>query len=113
MLPRLATLVSRMTSITVLPDSVLVGIRQQRQEARALHGDRELPLVEGLRAGDATRHDLARLGDVTLERGEVLVVDVLHAFGGEAAEFLAAGEAAVATATIRFTTHSHVSVLLL
>src|SRR4051812_28283505 len=114
MLPRLATFVSRMTSIVVLPDSMLVGIRQQRQEARALHGDSELPLVKGLRAGDAARHDLARLGDVSLERGEVLVVDVLHAFGGEAAEFLATGEAAVSAATttttattiIRF--HGHV-----
>src|SRR3954469_3066318 len=79
----------------MLPDSVLVGVRQQRQEARALHGDSELPLVEGLRAGNAARHDLARLGDVTLEGGKVLVVDVLHAFGGEAAELLPAGEAAV------------------
>ena len=89
----------------MLPDSVLVGVRQQRQEARALHGDSELPLVEGLRARDAARHDLARLGEVSLERGEVLVVDVLHALGGEAAELLAAGEAAV-TAAIRFT-HGH------
>src|ERR1041384_1339657 len=112
MLPRLATLVSRITSISVLPDSVLVGVRQQRQEARALHGDSELPLIEGLRARDTARHGFARLGDVTLERGEVLVVDVLHAFGSEAAELLAAGEAAVATATtIRFTTHGHDSVL--
>src|SRR5512139_3639982 len=104
MLPRLATLVSRITSIELsslgLPDSVLVGVRQQCQEARALHGDSELPLVEGLRARDAARHDLARLGDVPLERGEVLVVDVLHAFGGEAAELLAAGETAVAATTI-------------
>src|SRR3954469_23466360 len=116
MLPRLATFVSRITSISVLPDSVLVGVRQQRQEARALHGDSELPLVEGLRAGDTARHDLVRLGDVTHERGEVRVVDVLHAFGGEAAELLAAREAAVATATttttIRFT-HGHVLLLLL
>src|SRR5215470_4162002 len=103
MLPRLATLVRRITSISVLPDSVLVGIRQQRQEARALHGDSELPLVEGLRAGDAARHDLARLGDIALERGEVLVVDVLHAFGGEAAELLPAGEAAVRALSV----HGH------
>src|SRR5262245_24103819 len=95
MLPRFATFCSSMTSSAVaLP--VLIGVRQQRQEARALHGHRELPLIERLRAGDAARNDLARLGDVALQRGQILVVDVLHAFGGEAAELLAAGKTAVA-----------------
>ena len=56
--------------------SMLVGVRQQREEARALDRHRELALVEGLRAGDAARHDLARLGDVALERGQILVVDL-------------------------------------
>jgi len=69
---------------------MLIGVGQQREEARALDGHRELALVEGLRAGDAARNDLACLGDVALERGEILVVDLLDAFGGEASKLLAA-----------------------
>src|SRR5256885_12809458 len=84
MLPRLATFCSRMTSIEV--PSVLIGVGQQRQKARPLDRHRELALIERFRAGDATRNDLARLGDIALEGGEILVVDRLHAFGGEAAE---------------------------
>ena len=38
------------------PASVLVRVRQQAQVARALDRDRELPLVERPRAGDAARH---------------------------------------------------------
>src|SRR5690242_3610388 len=105
MLPRLATFCSRMTSIAVAL-SVLVGVRQQREEARALHGHCELPLIERLRAGDAARNDLARLGDVALQRGQIFVVDVLHAFGGEAAELLTAGKTAVAAAAT-LTIHGH------
>src|SRR5690606_16505770 len=60
----------------------------------ALDRVRQLTLVERLRAGDATRDDLARLGDVALQGGEVLVVDGLHALCREAAEFLASGKAA-------------------
>ena len=70
--------------------SVLIGVGQERQEARALDRDGELPLVERLRAGDAARDDLAGLGDVALQGGEILVVDGLDAFGREAAELLAA-----------------------
>src|SRR6516162_5960438 len=73
---------------------MLISVRQQRQKASALDRGRQLPLVEGLRARDTTRHDLARLGDVPLERREILVVNVLHALGGEAAELLAARKAA-------------------
>src|SRR6185437_1081681 len=68
MLPRLATFCSRMTSIALA--SVLIGVGQQRQEARALDRDRELTLIEGLRAGDAARDDLAGLGDVALQDAE-------------------------------------------
>src|SRR5579883_2505905 len=97
MLPRLATFCSRMTSIA--PASVLIGVGQQRQKTRALDGDRELALVEGLRAGDAARDDLARLGDVALQGPEILVIDVGDAFGREAAKLLAAREAAAAATT--------------
>src|SRR5438445_794005 len=96
MLPRLATFWSRMTSIGA--PSVLVGIGQQRQEARALDRHRQLTLIEGLGPGDAARNDLAGLGDVALERAEILVVDRLHALGREAAELLTTREAAAAAA---------------
>src|SRR5260370_35537538 len=90
MLPRLATFCSRMTSIAVA--SVLIGVGQQRQKARALDRHRELALIERFRAGDAARNALAGLGDIALQGGEILVVDGLHAFGGEAGELLAARE---------------------
>src|SRR6266699_4784146 len=96
MFPRLATFWSRMTSIGA--PSVLVGIGQQRQEARALDRHRQLALIEGLGPRDAARNDLAGLGDVALERAEILVVDRLHALGGEAAELLTTREAAAAAA---------------
>src|SRR5688572_8416223 len=101
MFPRFATLVSRMTSIVI---SMLVGVGQQREVARALDRGRELTLVESLRARDAARDDLARLGDVLLERGQILVVDLLHAFGGETAELATAREGAVSTAASATTT---------
>src|SRR5580700_6879736 len=97
MLPRLATFWSRITSIAVT--LVLIGVRQQGQEARALDRYRELTLIERLRTRDATRNDLARLSDVALQRGEIFVVNVLHALGGEATKLLTAGEAAAATGT--------------
>src|SRR5256885_10375785 len=96
MLPRLATFCSRMTSIEV--PSVLIGVGQQRQKARPLDRHRELALIEGFRAGDAARNDLARLGDIALQGGEILVVDRLHPFGGEAAELAAPRETAAAPA---------------
>src|SRR2546429_571608 len=107
MLPRLATFWSRMTSIGA--PSVLVGIGQQRQEARALDRHRQLTLIEGLGPGDAARNDLAGLGDVALERPEILVVDRLHALGRAAAELLTTREAAAAAppAPARSSGHCH------
>src|SRR5882762_1734322 len=108
MLPRLATFCRRMTSIGVA--SMLIGIRQQGEEACALDRYGELALIERLRARDAARNDLARFGDVALQGGEILVIDVLHAFGGEAAKLLAAREAATAAApstTTRSLGHGH------
>src|SRR5262249_29241362 len=118
MLPRLATFCRRMTCMASA--SMLVRVRQQSEEARALDRDCQLPLIERLRARDAARDDLACLGDVALERSEIFVVDVLHALGGEAAELLAAREAATAAATASTTTptagiilsHGHDSVFL-
>src|SRR5690606_22426547 len=51
---------------------------------------RQLALVERARAGDPARHDLAGLGDVAFQRAEILVINFLHALGGEAAELSAA-----------------------
>src|ERR1700736_1420335 len=75
---------------------MLVGVRQQGQEACALDRNSELALIERLRARDAAGDDLARLSDVALQRGEIFVVNVLHALGCEAAELLAARKTATA-----------------
>src|SRR5690348_1847763 len=75
----------------LLSNEVVIAIRQQREESRALHRLRQLALVARLGSGDAAGDDLAGLGHVLLEGSEILVIDVLHAFGGEAA-ILAAAE---------------------
>src|SRR5512134_1798223 len=77
---------------------MLVGVRQQREVTRTLDRRRELALIERLRARDAARDDLSSLGDVLLQRAQILVVDLLHAFGGETAELATARERAVSTA---------------
>src|SRR3981081_4563744 len=71
---------------------MLVGVRQQGEEACALDRNGELALIERLRARDAAGDDLARLSDVALQRGQIFVVNVLDAFGREAAELLPARE---------------------
>src|ERR1700730_8049542 len=96
MLPRLATFCRRMTSIAVA--SVLIGVGQQRQKARALDRHRELALIERFRAGDAARNDLAGLGDIGLQGGEILLVVGFHASGGKGEDLLAAREAAAPAA---------------
>src|SRR5437773_12551338 len=73
-----------------------VGIGKQRQEARALDGFRQLPLVAGRGPGDARRNDLAGLVDEVLQDLDVLVVDPLGLLGGEAAELAAAEEGPLA-----------------
>src|SRR5271156_6512332 len=56
----------------ILPDHV----RQQPEETRALDGAREFTLLLGGDGGDAARHDLAALGDVTHQQLGILVVDL-------------------------------------
>src|SRR6476660_5435556 len=51
-------------------------VGQQAEEARALDGARELTLLLGGHGGDAARHDLAALGDVTHQQLGILVVDL-------------------------------------
>src|SRR5678809_770428 len=69
---------------------VVVGVRDQGQEARALDGGRELALVLRLGARDAAGDDLAGLGEVLAQGVEILVIDLLDALGGELAELAAA-----------------------
>src|SRR5690606_39103561 len=71
---------------------VVVGVRDQGQETRALDGGGELALVLRLGAGHARRDDLAGLGDVLAQGVEILVVGLLDALGGELGELAAAEE---------------------
>src|SRR5258706_7628171 len=72
-----------------IPVSVQVGVRQQREETRALDRIRQLALVAGRSPGDARRDDLAGLVDEVLQDLDVLVVDPLDLLGGKAAELAA------------------------
>src|SRR6202045_2610417 len=78
---------------------MLVGVRQQGEEACALDRNGELALIERLRARNAAGDDLARLSDVALQRGQIFVINVLNAFGCEAAKLLPARETATAAST--------------
>src|SRR5436305_15172989 len=51
-------------------------VRKQTEEARALDGARELALLARRDRGDAARHDLAALGDVTHQQFGILIVDL-------------------------------------
>src|SRR6476646_3923606 len=51
-------------------------VRQQAQEPRTLDGAGEFTLLLGGDGGDAARHDLAALGDVTHQQLGILVVDL-------------------------------------
>src|ERR1035438_8086923 len=68
---------------------VLIGVRQQRQEARTPDGELQLALIVSTRTCDAARNNLAGLGDIALERRQILVVDLLDVIGRESAELLA------------------------
>ena len=46
---------------------MIVGVGQQREEARPLDGIAQLSLVTRGRAGQTCRDDLARLGDEVLQ----------------------------------------------
>src|SRR3569832_1436748 len=88
--PTLGTFSSRMISIFLCSsDAVLVRVRNQGQEARALDGGVELALVDRARARQARGDDLAVFRDEIAQRVDVLVVDFLDAGDCEAAEALA------------------------
>jgi hypothetical protein len=67
-------------------------VRKQTELPRPLDRPRQLTLVIGARTGNAAGHDLAGFGDVLPEGAEILVIDLLHALGGEPAELAAAKE---------------------
>src|SRR6185503_17052353 len=72
-----------------LSGSMLVRVRQEREIARALDRRRQLALIRRARSRDPARDDLAGLGDVSLQRREILVVDLLDAFSRESTKLLA------------------------
>src|ERR1700710_2135035 len=74
----------------VSSDAVLVAVRQQGQEARALDGGGQLALVERAGARQASRRDLAVFTDEVAQDVDILVVDVIDLGDREAAEALAA-----------------------
>src|SRR5437899_5537687 len=98
-LPTLAIFSSRMICMASLA-LVEVGVGNQREKAGALDRRAELALVPGLRAGDPRRHDLAVFLDEILQDLDVLVVDFLDAFRGEAAELLALEQRVAALALL-------------
>src|SRR5690606_2923775 len=69
--------------------SVVVGERQQGEEARALDRDLQLALVARLRARETGRDDLSVVGDEVLQQVDILVIDLLDLLGRETAELLA------------------------
>src|SRR5260370_34244458 len=79
-----------MISMCWLAGLVLIGVRQQGQEARTTDGELQLALIVSTRTRDAARNNLAGLGDVDLQRRQILVVDLLDVVGPESAELLAA-----------------------
>src|SRR6188768_2011565 len=68
---------------------MLIRVRQQREVTRALDCRRQLPLIRRAGPRDPARNDLAGLRDVSLQRGEILVVDLFHTLGREATKLLA------------------------
>src|SRR3981081_3090007 len=57
-------------------DSLSDNVRQQTEETRALDGAREFALRLGGDSGDAARHNLAALGNVTHQQLGILEVDL-------------------------------------
>src|SRR4029453_4471308 len=89
-----------MTCISSSFGSMQVGVRQQRQETRALDRRRQLALIVLLGSGDARGHDLAVFLDEILQDVDVLVVDFLDALGGETAELLTLEQVVAAFAAL-------------
>src|SRR5512142_3213506 len=85
--PRLTTFSIRITCM--IYSLVQIGVRQQSQEACTLHGNAQLTLEARLGTGNASRDQLAILGDHFLQDVQVLVIHFRDLLGGEAAELAA------------------------
>src|SRR5690606_21566697 len=68
------------------------------EEAGALDGLGQFTLLLRRHRGDAARHDLAALGDVTLQQLHILVVDLRRVGAGERAGLAAAEKGAACAA---------------
>src|SRR5207253_7030175 len=66
------------------------NVGQEAEETRALDGAGEFALLLGGDGGDAARHDLAALGDVTHQKLGILVIDLRRVRTRERAGFAAA-----------------------
>src|SRR5690606_1303982 len=79
-----------MTCMTVCPGSVVVvGVRQQGQEACALDSGIKLTLVVGLGTGQASRDDLAIFLNEITQGVEIFVIDLFNTRSRETAELAA------------------------
>ena len=74
----------------------------QREETCALDRHIQLTLILGFGTGDARRNDLAVFVDEFFQNANIFVIDLNHFFGCEAAEFLAAKQAAIGVACVFF-----------
>src|SRR5262245_20597441 len=75
---------SRITSMAaMIPPSLLHGVGQEAQEARALDGLRQDALLLGRHRGDAARHHLAALRHEALQQAHILVIDLRRVRPGE------------------------------
>src|SRR5215467_6436488 len=75
------------------------GKRQQRDVARALDGHAQPALVTGADAGHAARQDLAALLHELRKNVGTLVIDQVHLFDTELADFLLAEKLALSART--------------
>src|SRR6201986_2491249 len=87
--PSFSTLSSKMTCMAM---SSLHDIGQQRHEAGALDGVGQNALLLVADCGDAAGNDLAALGNVALQKFNVLIVDLGRVIAGEGAGLLAPEE---------------------
>jgi hypothetical protein len=71
---------------------LLITRREAEARKQALDGLGELALLLGGDRRDAAWHDLATLGNVTLQKAHILVIDLWCAFTGEGAAFPAPKE---------------------
>ncbi len=66
---------------------VLVGVRQQSQDACAFYGNIQLALVECLSSCHACRNDFTVFRDQVFQQINLFVIDFLDFFSRETAEF--------------------------